>query len=257
MTDSSELLIEKREGVDWVTLNRPQRRNALNGGLLDALHSYFERVRRDEAVRVIVLRGSGTGFCSGVDAKDYTDPETPPMETWKLGDCVRLIHEGPQPVIALINGPAMGAGFAIAAAADVRIAAASAWMQANFTHLGLGGAELGLSYFLPPSLGHSVARELVMTARRFPADRALATGFVSEVVPDEALNQAGTHMAAEMMALTPIGLRTTKQTMNAATLGNLEAAIEFERRGQLLCAQGTLATRFGELADQLSNRTKK
>ncbi len=255
MSDTSEIHIDNRDGYDWVTLNRPEKMNAVNGRLLNALHSYLERVRRDEAVRVIVLRGAGRGFCSGIDAKDFADPNTPPMETWKIGDIVRLLREAPQPVIALVNGPALGAGFAYAAAADVRIATESAWMRANFTDLGLGGAELGLSYFLPATVGQSIARELLMTSRRFSADRALATGFVSEVVADDALDQAGEQMAADMLSLSATGLRVTKQTMNSSRFdGNIEAVVEWERRGQHLCFSGDIGVRFGAIADRLAQR---
>lgn len=143
----------------------------------------------------------------------------------------------PQPIISLVHGPACGGGFAFALASDIRIAGESAKMNAAFIKLGLSSCDMGVSYFLPRLVGASLAAELMMTGRFIHAPRALATGLVSQVVADDALEAAGQNLVDEMLRTSPIGLRMTKEGLGfAIDAPSLEAAIAMENRNQLMCA---------------------
>lgn len=234
MTEDEVLLVERRGPVEWVTLNRPDRLNALNSRLIDALADYFRDVAKDSAVRVIVLRGSGRGFCAGLDLKaqfDGDDAGNP-----RLPELIVSLRQVPQPVIALVHGAACGGGFAMALAADVRIAGESARMNDAFVKIGVSGCELGMSYFLPRYVGLSVASDLMLTGRFIEADRAAALGLVSEVVSDDQLEKAGEALAGEMLRLTPIALRKTKETLaRIHGIDDLATVVEIEQLTQESC----------------------
>ena len=188
------LLIEHDDGVDRVTLNRPESLNALDPDMIDALNGYFEGLQRNRTTRVVVLKGAGASFCAGLDLKHAmarrAGQQEPPGVTESLdsqrriADIVMLMRRCPQPIIALVQGAAAGGGFALALAADIRIATRSARMNCAFIKLGLGGCDIGTSYFLPRLVGVSVASELILTGRFIHAERALAVGLVSEVVEE-------------------------------------------------------------------------
>ena len=191
---SEPLLIDHRDGVDHVTLNRPASLNALDPALVDALNVYFQKMQRDRDTRVIVLKGAGDNFCAGLDLKNAMarrgGANEPPSVTESLdsqrriADIVMLMRRCPQPIIALVQGAAAGGGFALALAADIRIATKNARMNCAFIKLGLGGCDIGSSYFLTRLVGVSIASELILTGRFINADRAFAVGLVSELVND-------------------------------------------------------------------------
>src|SRR3982751_1685301 len=186
------LLIEHHDGVDRVTLNRPENLNALDPSLIDALNAYFESLQRNRTTRVVVLKAAGTSFCAGLDLKQAmarrAGQQEPPGVTESLdsqrriADIVMLMRRCPQPIVALVQGAAAGGGFALALAADIRVASKSARMNCAFIKLGLGGCDIGTSYFLPRLVGVSVASELILPRRVFGGGRLLAVGLVSEVV---------------------------------------------------------------------------
>jgi enoyl-CoA hydratase len=148
------------------------------------------------------------------------------------------MRRAPQPIISLVHGPACGGGFALALASDIRIAGESARMNAAFIRIGLSACDMGTSYFLPRLVGTSVASELMLTGRFIHARRALATGLVSEVVPDDQLEAAVQPYLDEMLRTSPMGLRLTKDGLNFATDAPcLEAAIAIENRNQTLCSR--------------------
>ena len=234
--DGPELLVERRGAVEWLTLNRPHRLNALTPTLVGLLADRFAALCDDETARVVVLRGAGRAFCSGLDIKEQVDSggESEGME--RLPQIILDMRRCPQPVIALVHGPACGGGFALALASDVRIAGATARMNDAFVRLGVSGCELGLTYFLPRHVGTSVAAELMYTGRFIDAARALAVGLVSEVVDDADLSAAGTTLADEMLQVAPTALRMTKQTFTRAhDIHNLAAVIAFETETQQAC----------------------
>jgi enoyl-CoA hydratase/carnithine racemase len=144
----------------------------------------------------------------------------------------------PQPIIAAIDGPAAGGGFALALASDVRIATPKVRMNAAFIRIGLSSCDMGVSYFLPRLVGASVASELMLTGRFIHAPRALAVGLVSEVVPDDQLEAAAQPYIDEMLETSPMGLRMTKEGLAMAIdAPSLEAAMAIENRNQTLCAR--------------------
>ncbi|SFL74860.1 Enoyl-CoA hydratase/carnithine racemase [Bradyrhizobium sp. NFR13] len=242
------LLIEHDDGVDRVTLNRPESLNALDPALIDALNDYFESLQRNRKTRVVVLKGAGANFCAGLDLKhamaSRAGQNTPRTVTESLdsqrriADIVMLMRRCSQPIVALVQGAAAGGGFALALAADIRIAAKSARMNCAFIKLGLGGCDIGSSYFLPRLVGVSVASELILTGRFIYADRALAVGLVSEVVEDGQLEAAAVPYVDAMMTASPVGLRLSKECINMSVdAGSIEAVIAMEDRNQVLCSR--------------------
>jgi enoyl-CoA hydratase/carnithine racemase len=242
------LLIEHDDGVDRVTLNRPDSLNALDPTLIDALNEYFASLQRNRATRVVVLKGAGSAFCAGLDLKDamkrHVGQKEPPGVTESLdlqrriADIVMLMRRCPQPIVALVQGAAAGGGFALALAADIRIAAKSARMNCAFIKLGLGGCDIGTSYFLPRLVGVSVASELILTGRFIGAERALAVGLVSEVVEERGLDAAAAPYLDAMMTASPVGLRLSKECLNMSVdAGSIEAVIAMEDRNQILCSR--------------------
>ena len=242
------LLIEHDDGVDRVTLNRPDSLNALDPSLIDALNAYFEGLQRNRSTRVVVLKGAGASFCAGLDLKHAmkrrAGQQEPPGVTESLdsqrriADIVMLMRRCPQPIIALVQGAAAGGGFALALAADIRIATKSARMNCAFIKLGLGGCDIGTSYFLPRLVGVSVASELILTGRFIGAERALAVGLVSEVVEEGGLDAAAEPYVDAMMTASPVGLRLSKECLNMSVdAGSIEAVIAMEDRNQVLCSR--------------------
>ncbi|ABS63304.1 Enoyl-CoA hydratase/isomerase [Parvibaculum lavamentivorans DS-1] len=247
MTDYKTLIIEKKDGVDWVTMNRPDALNAMNRQLVDDLQDYFGKLYTDHSVRVVVLRGAGRAFCAGLDLKERSNtpdaangasPQAGLVSQRRISEIVMRMRRCPQPIISLVHGPACGGGFALALASDIRIAGKSARMNAAFIRIGLSACDIGVSYFLPRLVGVSVASELMMTGRFINAARAERVGLVSEVVEDDALEEAVKPYLEEMLTTSPLGLRLTKECLNMSVdAGSLEAAVAMEDRNQILCAQ--------------------
>jgi enoyl-CoA hydratase/carnithine racemase len=242
--------VTQEAAVAWLTLNRPHTLNALNAIMVDELHDFLSRLDSDSGTRVVVIRGAGRGFCAGLDLKEQTSGATANRDaigrstvgTYELqrrfSSIVIAMRRAPQPFIAAVRGPATGGGFSLALAADVRIAGESARFSAAFIRIGLSACDMGSSYFLPRAVGMSVASELMLTGRFMNAQRALATGLVSEVVPDTDLDAAVARLAQEMVETSPLGLRLTKECLNAnVDAAGLEQAVLMEDRNQVLCVQ--------------------
>lgn len=244
-----EAIEVKNEGaVAWLTLNRPHALNALNSTLVDELHDFLHCLARDDQTRVVVMRGAGRAFCAGLDLKEQTgggglsvmDASTTRVYQVqrRMSSLVVAIRNAPQPFIAAIKGPASGGGFSLALATDVRVAGESARFNAAFVKVGLSGCDMGISYHLPRAVGTSVAYELLLTGRFMNAQRALATGLVSEVVPDDEVEAAAGRLAQEMTELSPLGLRFTKEGLNAIVdADSLEQALLIEDRNQAMCVR--------------------
>ena len=235
----------QREGALFIcTMNRPERFNAMNPQLVDDLHAVLDALARDTETRVVLLRGTGKHFCAGLDLKEAGSGQgeggrvTGGLRGQRhISELVMKMRNAPQPIIALVHGAASGGGFALALGADVRIAGESARFNAAFIRIGLSACDVGVSYFLPRVVGLSVASELMLTGNFIEAPRALATGLVSQIVPDAELEAAGRALAADMLRNSPLGLRLTKDGLrHAVDAGSLEAAIAIEDRNQVLCA---------------------
>src|SRR5436305_7850807 len=245
---SQPLLIEHDDGVDRVTLNRPENLNALDPSLIDALNLYFESLQRNRIARVVVLKGAGSAFCAGLDLKHamarragQQEPSgvTESLDSQRrIADIVMLMRRCPQPIIALIQGAAAGSGFALALAADIRIATKSARMNCAFIKLGLGGCDNGTSHCLPPLVGVSVASELILTGRFIGAERALAVGLVSDVVEEDRPDGPAEPYIDAMMTASPVRLRLSKECLNISVdAGSIEAVIAMVDRNQVLCSR--------------------
>jgi enoyl-CoA hydratase/carnithine racemase len=237
--------VERKGAVDWLTLNRPDRLNTITGTMVRELCGYFDGLRNDYDARIVVMRGAGRAFCAGLDIKEHMGgdrvPETAGRQTpgYHIFDIVRLMRACPQPIVALVHGPACGGGFAMALAADIRIAGESARMNDAFVTLGRSGCELGLSYFLPRIVGLGIATELMYTGAFIEAQRAKEVGLVSRVVPDDALDKAAMDYVEAMLRTAPLGLRMTKQTLNTVlNVNDLSAVIDLEERAQSICGRG-------------------
>jgi len=238
------ITVEKRGATDWLTLNRPEAMNSISLGMVDDLSDYFGRLYDDRDTRIVVMRGAGRAFCAGLDIKDNAgrDPAAVPFGggfgfQGYLADVYVRMRRCPQPIVSLVHGAACGGGLAFALASDIRIAGASARMNAAFIRIGLSSCDMGVSYFLPRLVGASLAAELMLTGRFIDATRALATGLVSQVVADDALEAAGQALVDEMLGTSPMGLRMTKEGLaRAIDASSLEAAMAIENRNQVMCA---------------------
>ncbi len=239
MTDEPILVAEQLEGgIERLTMNRPQRLNALNQPMAEALLAHFEGRRRDEATRVIVLRGAGRAFSSGADLKAAGQPDAlrdGPKGDWVLRDLMKAMRACPQPVISLVRGPAAGGGLVIALASDIIVASESAAFHTAFINVGLSGAELGASWRLQRTIGVSRAREMLYTGRPLLAADALRLGLVSAVTPEAELDAYGEALAKDMLRAQPDALRLSKRSFDA-TLDSvsLDTALEIEERAQML-----------------------
>ena len=236
----SALLIEARGPVEIATLNRPDRLNALDEALVDELNAYFGRLADRPDVRVVILRGSGRGFCAGLDIQeDRSSDETPVLRTLRtqtaIGNIYRKMRACPQPIVALGHGAACGGGLSLLLASDVRYATPDFRCNAAYIRIGLGGCDMASSYFLPRLVGASLAAEMILTGRFIDAERALRAGLVSEIVAPDELLVRGLALADEMLATSPHGLRLSKQALSLnIDAQSLDAAMAIEDRQQVI-----------------------
>lgn len=231
---------EPAPGVCRITLNRPDALNSLSFSMWSELVDALDSVRYDHDVRVVIITGAGRAFCAGHDIRAGGKPE------WvaeglgkaqmhrrvmdKLGQIPIIMRQLPQPVICAVNGSAAGAGYSIAVAADMTLAAKSAKFVNAFHNAGTGH-ELGFSYFLPRLVGMQRAAELMLTGRTVFAEEAAQMGLILRAVEDEALMDEALKLAAAIMVNSPIGIAVTKSSMwNNVDAPSLESAIEMENR---------------------------
>jgi enoyl-CoA hydratase len=244
------VLVEKpRPHVSVVVMNRPERMNAMSFDTVVPLLEAIEEVGRDNDTWVVVLTGAARGFCSGLDLEDHGMPpgcDGLPMSRIAIrameyvANLVPALRKIPQPVVAAVNGSAIGGGMCLALGADVRIAGASATFRNAGINNGLTGTELGISWLLPRAIGASHAWDVILTGREVNATEAERLGLVSRVVPDAELRDAALDVATTMCGYSPHGLAMTKKVLwsNLET-GSLEAAIDLENRNQLLVRMTT------------------
>ncbi len=233
-----------RPHVSLITLNHPARVNALSFDLVEGLYDALAEVKKDNDSWVVVLTGSGKGFCSGLDLTDVglpPDIEGLPMSRIAIramhymADLVPTMRNIPQPIIAAIHGAAWGGGFCLALGADIRIAARSARFCGAGIVNGLTGTELGISYLLPRLVGASRANEIILTGREVGGEEAERIGLVSRVVDDDAVLAAAYETADGICEWSPHGVAMTKRLLwSSWETGSLQAAIDHENRNQLL-----------------------
>lgn len=226
------------DGVATLTLNRPDRLNALSAPIMDGLLEALPRLAADSAVGLIVLTGAGRAFCAGGDVKrmaeepDARGAEDAVASLRARMEISRLLHEIPKVTIAMVNGPAAGAGLAMALACDLRFAAESARFVTAFAKVGFSG-DFGGSYFLSKLVGTARARELYFTAEPLNAAQALALGIVNRVLPDDELLPATMAFAQKLARGPRIALARMKQNFNAAEAGSLAELLDLEAEGQV------------------------
>lgn len=236
--------IERENHRTWLVLNRPDSLNALNRAMVRELRDFFWNLPNDRDSRVLAIRGEGRAFCAGLDLKEQgssdgqaggASVQSALRGQREISEIVLLMRRAPQPIIAAVHGPACGGGFAIALAADVRVAAQSVRMNAAFIRLGLSACDIGVSYFLPRLVGASVAAELLLTGDFIDAARSERSGLVSRVVAEDELLECARTMAGNMLRNSPLGLRLTKECLkHSLDAGSLEEVVAMEDRNQVL-----------------------
>ena len=228
-----ELIETIADGVALLTLNRPESLNALSTPITQGLLDGLPRLAADPSVGVIVITGAGRGFCAGGDVKSMAEPGEVRTETEAIAhlrsrmEVSRLLHEIDKPTIAMVNGPAAGAGMSIALACDLRFAGASARFLTAFARIGFSG-DFGGSFFLTRLVGTAKARELFYTADPVPAPEALALGLVNRVYPDEELAEATFSFARALARGPRIALGFMKKNLNLAEAASLPELLDLE-----------------------------
>ncbi len=238
---------EAEPEIGLLTLNRPDRLNALSMEMVGELHALFVQLKADSHVRVVIMTGEGRGFCSGADLKDAAikgDYKTlfPDATAHLIGiqkrysDLVLEMKRLPQPFIAAVNGAAAGGGMCLALASEVVIAGPRAAFTPSFINIGLSGGEMGTTFFLPHQVGSSRAADILLTGRTVDAVEAERIGLVSRLVEEDQLLPTALSIARTMLTKSAIALRLTKEALNLnLTAPSLEAAVEMENRNQSMC----------------------
>jgi enoyl-CoA hydratase/carnithine racemase len=232
-----------RPGVVVLQLNRPKTLNAINEVMRDELTRTFATIGTDDSVHVVVLTGAGRGFCSGLDVRNFgstpLEASDPAIDRLRFQEAMAALPQAiwdlPQPVIAAVNGPCVGAGFALCLASDIRICSTAATFGNGAILLGLSGAEMGMSYHLPRIVGTSVAADWMLTGRTVPAVEADRRGLVSELVEPDHLMERALELASAIAELVPLGVQLTKRALQVNTdATGPGAAMELENRNQVL-----------------------
>ena len=260
MKDYKTIKVEEREdGICIITFNRPESLNALSFELTHEMLDCLKNIENNLAIRVIILTGAGRAFSSGMDLKDSQVALKPVKKIPEeyhgfdyllakdkikrtilaqkmLSQVMIWLRKIPQPVIAAVKGVAYGGGLALALASDIRLAGESAKFCNAFINIGVSGADMGSSYWLPRLIGFSRAAELMYTGRAMDAKEADKIGLVSRVVADEKLLEEAISVAKQILGKSPMGIRFTKDALNVnVDAQSLEAAIKLENRSQVIC----------------------
>src|SRR6476660_2223187 len=243
MAGYETLLVDRpRTGITVATLNRPDRLHALSFQAFKDLFQLSQEIAADDATRVLVLTGAGRGFCAGLDLEDAsTLPDMTAsqflreQESW--AEAITSFQRLAKPVIAAVNGTAAGAGFSLALAADIRIAAPAARFNAAFIKVGLTGGDCGSSWMLPRVVGLGHAYEILLTGRFVDSGEAARIGLVNQMVPAEELLNEALRVAEMITENSPLGVALTKRVVQVnVDAPSLEAAVELENRNQTLAA---------------------
>jgi enoyl-CoA hydratase len=256
------LVAKPRPHVTLVTLNRPERMNAMSFDVMIPFRQALEEISRDNDTRVVVVTGAGAGFCSGADLVDsgripdidgLTVPGISLRAMELLDDVILALRKMHQPVIGAINGPAIGGGLCLSLAFDIRVAADSAYFRAAGINNGLSSAELGLSYLLPRAIGSSRAFEIMLTGRDVDAAEAARIGLVSHVTAADDLLGACYDMAARITGWSRVGVELAKRLLwSGLDAASLEAHMRHEGVAQLYVRNLT-----GNFEEMLKARTEQ
>ncbi|MGG3469946.1 enoyl-CoA hydratase/isomerase family protein [Neobacillus pocheonensis] len=228
------MIIETKDGVRTLTLNRPERLNAVNDKLSSEIIQAFKEASADDDVRVIVITGSGRGFCAGLDLTDYAKRNQGAQSRhqkldelgWVGHQALGIVHCD-KPVIAAINGIAAGAGLALALACDIRFMSADARVTAGYIRRGLS-PDAGMSYFLPRLVGQAKAAELILTGRDIYPEEAERIGLVNGIFPDEEFKKQVLNFARELAAGPPVAMTLSKRLLAASPDTDLTTILKQE-----------------------------
>ena len=232
---TQDLIEIVKDGIAVLTMNRPDRLNALSLPMLDAMQEALPRLATDPQVGVVVITGAGRAFCAGGDVKAMAEGREAEGDTLEERaqalrermEVSRWLHEMPKPTVAMVRGAAAGAGLSIALACDLRIASETARFGTAFARVGYSG-DFGGSYFRTQLVGTAKARELYYTAELLDAAQALGIGMVSRVVPDATLEDETLALAARLAAGPRVALRYMKRNLNAAEAATLREMLDLE-----------------------------
>jgi enoyl-CoA hydratase/carnithine racemase len=243
MISPKSFLYEVSEGVGWITLNRPERLNALTFEVYRELTDTFSALRDEKEVRAVVITGAGRAFCSGGDVHDIIgelfsrDMEGLLEFTRMTCELIRNIRALPLPVISSLNGTTAGAGACIALASDLRIASVEAKIAFLFVRVGLSGADMGAAFLLPRLVGLAKATEMLYTGDFLSAEEAERIGLYNRVVPAQALEEETRTLATRLARGPSFALAMTKELLNRELHVSLDSALELEAQAQALCMQ--------------------
>ncbi|MDY0131909.1 MAG: enoyl-CoA hydratase/isomerase family protein [Desulforegulaceae bacterium] len=238
-----ESLIFKKEGkIGRVTLNRPDKYNSFNLEMVNEFDSLLDKLRYDEETTVIVLDGGDAkGFCAGLDTEKYVNDifAMNPVKAYdaqaRMSRLFLKMRQIPQPIICCVHGAAAGIGFSLAMASDLRIISDNSKFSAAYINIGLGGADMSSSYFLPRLIGAGRAYEYLLTGNWMSAEESMSLGFASRLVSKEELVPTAMEIAKTMTTKNPMGIRMTKEAINVnLDCAGLEAALLMEDRNQMM-----------------------
>ena len=253
----------KENGIGIISLNRPEKLNAMSYQMFADLHAIFDHLMVNLDCRVLILKGEGRAFCAGLDLSEltitarnkipeeykkfkYLDVSDPVKKSFyfqsMLSRVIIKMRKINQPIIAIVNGAATGGGFALTLASDIRIAGEKALFNNAFIKIGLSGGDCGTSYFLPRLIGLSRATEILYTGRFVDAEEALRIGLVLKLIEGDEIKlmEAATEIAENLLTKSPLGLRMTKEAINLSQDSpSLETIIQLENRAQSLCSSSS------------------
>lgn len=235
--DENEVITKKSDGIKTIIINREDRRNAVSPDTVRTLARVFDETGRDKDVRAVILTGAGSSFSAGADLKwvpTSDEAQNFDQRVWLFQNAVKLLYNLPVPTIAAIRGHAVGYGFSLALACDIRIAADDAKLGMLFTKIGLM-PDGGASYFLSRLVGTGKALELTYTADVIDAAEALKTGIVNKVVRQQTLEQEVNSLAQRLAKGAPVAFRNAKAAIHAGIEIDLDRALEKEVTGQVQC----------------------
>ena len=232
------LIVERKDGVVTVTMNRPERKNAANGVMLNELKEVFAEVEDRPDDRVMVLTGAGGAFCSGADLSDPNGPATDPTRSGlsrmrRLGDVALGLHHVTKPTIAKVDGVAVGAGLSLALGCDLVVCSDRARLSMIFAKRSLS-LDNGASWLLPRLVGMARAKEIALFGGMWSGQEAAAIGLVNRVLPVDELDAFVEEWAATLAAGPPLALSMTKTLLHASSMASMEQAVEDEARCQAL-----------------------
>ncbi len=247
----------QENGIGTLTLNRPEKLNAISFQMVEDFHKILDSLMVNLDCRILILKGAGRAFCTGLDlgemeylistklpenANKYFYLQAPEFMKRRLyyqhsmSQIILKMRTIPQPIISLIQGPAIGGGFTFAMASDMRYAGPNAKFGIGSINVGMSGGDLGGAYFLPRQIGLALAGELMLTGRFLEAQEAERVGFVLKVVEDSKLMDIAMDMAKVMLKKSPLGIRMTKEVINVCwDAPSLQSIVHFDNRAQIIC----------------------